>query len=99
MSSFQLQVTPGDAAIVSESQKKTYNIMETLSDLSLSDLESIHSLATTHSKYVMADSVIRKYAEVLPEFKEIKDTSDKWKYGLQNMGFYSSNLRVGILQP
>ena len=99
MSSFQLQVTPGDAAIVSESQKKTYNIMETLNDLSAAELEELDLIATTHSKYVLADQVIRKYVEVLPEFKEIKDTSNKWKNDLQKVFSLRSYLRVGILLP
>ena len=77
MTGFALNFDGRDCDIVKEAKDKTYKILPTLQSLSAADLEELEELATKNSKYVMADHVIRKYAEVLPEFKEVKDTSDK----------------------
>ena len=74
MSGFVLQVSPGDALIMSEVVKKQLSNGSAFvgSFSSVGELEQLETLISENSRVVLLDQTIRKYAELMPEMIELK---------------------------
>ena len=74
MSGYQLQETPGDAAIVHKVVRKQLsngsgfvNCFETVEQL-----DELENLIAENSRAILTDQSIRKYVELMPEMAELK---------------------------
>ena len=83
MSGFTMSHDNRDAAVVAETRSKEFQVEDVLRSMDIEGLESIETIMNSNPRHLLTDTTIRKYAEELPEMKELADslrTSEKTSF-------------------
>ena len=77
MSGFALNHDNRDAALVGEMRNKEFGMMNVLKSVDVEGLETMEGIIAGSPQHLLTDTTIRKYAEVLPEMKELRISLSK----------------------